>query len=173
MTFSRKKATWLTGVLCGLVVVLFGIVYLGNTSIGPLKSPRDQCREQARAVAKIASGLPEFHEFPAGMKPSPQGIEAGDSCGPGDNRDVAGSSLDLVGTPASGTAQSFYAALFAKDGWTARPKRASSSFGCSTHSKEVDGTVFYADVYSDTTRPGSPFVVDVSYSLGNAEDFGC
>lgn len=44
---------------------------------------------------------------------------------------------------------------------------------CYTHSKEIDGTIFYADAYADTTRAGSPFTVDVQFSLGNAEDFGC
>jgi hypothetical protein len=30
-----------------------------------------------------------------------------------------------------------------------------------------------ADTYPDTTWAGSPFMVDVGFSLGNSQDFGC
>ena len=175
---TRTAAAWSLAAAGALAVLVLGVVYVAGISVGPLKSPHDTCLTQARAAQKTATGLALFREFPAGMSASPKGITLDEPCGPGDNPDIGGATLDLVGTPTSGSGaaqslQSFYVALFANGGWKTLPGSSSANQLCYTHSKEIDGTVFYADAYVDTTRAGNPFLVDVQFSLGNAENFGC
>jgi hypothetical protein len=173
---ATSMVPWSLAAAGVLAVLVLGVVYVAGVRVGPLRSSHDTCLTQARAARKTVAGLAVFHEFPAGTAASPKGITLEEPCGPGDNPDIGGATLDLVGTPTSGAGkslQAYYEALFAQDGWKTLPGAVSVDQSCYTHSKEIAGTVFYADAYADTTRAGSPFMVDVQYSLGNAEDFGC
>lgn len=125
-------AAWSLAATGTLAVLILGVVHVAGISVGPLKSPRDTCLTQARAALKTVTGLAVFREFPAGMAASPKGIMLNEPCGQGDNPDIGGATLDLVGTPSSGSRatsgsgaapslQSFYGALFAKDGWKTLP----------------------------------------------------
>lgn len=155
-----------------LIAVTLGVVVLGVSAASEVVTGSvtgfftPGCSQSAADAKSTAERFPVLDDRPESMAAAPGQPAWSDACGPGDNPNVGGATLDLIGSADQASLQAYYAKLLDQDGWQ-KIGTSHASGGGPCYAKTIGSVRYEVGLYSAQPKQ---FTVDLVYSFGSDLD---